>query len=344
MIRKVDAFCHFAPVRAMQEFERISGHQHAFRPFYAGKKLLTDAGTRLEFMDKQEIDLSIFVPLPWLESEPALLEDPRKATSVAVVMNNEMAEVAMNSNRCFRSVAILPTTNSDIMTAELTRAVKELGLVGGLIMVGPTVKRVDHSDYIPLFRLAEELDVPLWWHPSRPITCPDYKGLEESQHLLWQTLGWLKDTSDAMTHFVFSNGFVRHPKLKIITHHHGALIPLFAKRIQQGFYIAESNGETKLSKTLSQPYIDHFKSFYCDTATSGVEPMVLDIAATFFGPEHMVFGSDTPMDTEEGMFVRTIVRSIEQMTVSAESKQKIFSGNILRLLKLSDHAQEGKVS
>jgi predicted TIM-barrel fold metal-dependent hydrolase len=40
--------------------------------------------------------------------------------------------------------------------------------------------------------------------------------------------------------------------------------------------------------------------FYGDTATFGIEPLLLRQAIEFFGVERILFGSDTPMDDRSG--------------------------------------------
>lgn len=234
----------------------------------------------------------------------------------------------------FVGVALLPTTNSEVMIAEFERSIRILKLAGGFFVVGPTVKPPDHPDYEPLFRKAVELDVPLWIHPSRPPIYPDYIGEKVSQYHVWQTLSWLLDSSTAMVRLVFSGVFERYPDLKLIIHHHGALIPLFDERMQYGWDNFEQKTGEKERTTIPRPYIHHFKKFYCDTATQGYKPLLLKMACDFFGPDHILFGSDAPMDATNGRaFTMDARKSVEEMGLNKENRQKIFSKNFMRLLR-----------
>ena len=57
---------------------------------------------------------------------------------------------------------------------------------------------------------------------------------------------------------------------------------------------------------------------------------------TFFGPEHILFGTDMPFDSEDGdRFTRETISSIELMDIPAKDKELIFEGNAKRLLKLN---------
>ena len=52
---------------------------------------------------------------------------------------------------------------------------------------------------------------------------------------IWWTFGWPYETSAAMARLVFSGLFDRHPGLKIIVHHMGAMIPYFEGRVGYGW-------------------------------------------------------------------------------------------------------------
>jgi len=332
---RVDAYCHFSMMSIIDFLEKSSnGQPHIFRSLFSNTPTLIHVDKRLTLMDLCGISFSVLVPLPWLETTPPVHANPKLCSQAAQIFNDELANIVNKRPDRFAGVALLPTTNPEIMLAEFERAVRTLKLVGGFFVVGPTVKPPDHPDYKHLYRKASELDMPLWIHPSRPPVYPDYIGEKISKYQVWQTLSWLLDSSTAMVRLVFSGVYERYPDLKLIIHHHGALIPLFAKRMQFGWDYFEQNTGEKQVTTISRPYINHFKKFYCDTATQGHEPLILKMAYNFFGPDRLLFGSDAPMDATEGRtFIEDARKSVEDMGLSRMDQQKIFSGNILRLLK-----------
>jgi len=110
----------------------------------------------------------------WLESFPQLLTDPARAAQAARIMNDEFAAVIATAPDRFRGVAILRTLDPDAAVTELHRAVRELRFVGALLVVRPTIKRLDHPDFEILFKALVELDATLSLHPSRPPTLPNY--------------------------------------------------------------------------------------------------------------------------------------------------------------------------
>jgi len=333
---KIDFYCHFSAMRVIDYLEAAGGPKpHVFRSLFANTPTLIDPAQRLRLMDDFGIVRSVLVPLPWLETAPAVHADPQKCLQAARLLNDELAEVVARRKDRFSAVAVLPTTNPQIMLAELNRAVKELQMVGGMFVTGPTVKRPDHPDYELLYAEASRLDVPLWIHPSRPPLYPDYLDEKDSKFQVWQTLSWLQDSSTAMVRIVFAGAFERHPRLKLIIHHHGALVPLFAQRMQYGWDYFEQNTGFKQPTDISRPYIAHFKKFYCDTATQSREPKLLEMTTAFFGSDRVLFGSDAPMDASGGRsFTADAIASVEGMDIPVSDKAKIFRDNALRLLKL----------
>lgn len=331
---RIDAYCHFSMMSIIDYLENNSGiRPHVFRSLFSNTPTLIDVNERLALMDETGVDLSILVPLPWIETAPPVYANPQLALGAAQLFNDDLANIVANNSDRFLGVALLPTTNTDVMLSEFERAVNELHMVGGFFVVGPTVKPPDHSDYEQLYRKATELDVPLWIHPSRPGNYPDYVGEPGSKFQVWQTLSWLLDSSTAMVRIVFAGVFDRYPDLKLIIHHHGALIPQYAQRMQNGWDYFEQNTGQKQPTDISSPYIEHFKKFYGDTATQGNEPLLIQMALNFFGPNHLVFGSDGPMDAESGrIFTNDSISSITELGLSKKDEEKIFSGNILRLI------------
>ena len=57
---------------------------------------------------------------------------------------------------------------------ETTRAVKELGMAGVALFVGPTAKPPDMACFEGLYRTCEELGATVWVHPCRPQSYADY--------------------------------------------------------------------------------------------------------------------------------------------------------------------------
>jgi len=333
--QRIDAYTHLSSLKYLDALEKHEGRPFGLGALFRRTAALTDVPVRLSLLDRHEIDLQVLVPLPWLEAFPGVVNDQVAAPQMARLMNDELAAVVAKEPKRFRGVAVLPTVNSDAMVSELHRAVKELGFCGGYVAIGPTAKPLDHPDFEPLYKALVDLDVSLWLHPSRPPSLPDIVGEVASKYSEWLDIGWPYDTTTAMYRIVFSGVFERHPTIRIITHHHGGMVPYYAARMVGVWAGNEEHGILQQTQ-ITKPYIEHFKKFYCDTASNEFAPKVLELALDFFGQERVLFGTDAPFGAGDGeRFTTEILRSVEAMQVSQPTRSEILSGNARRILKLA---------
>jgi predicted TIM-barrel fold metal-dependent hydrolase len=332
---RIDAHTHFMPLKFLDFAEKAEGRPFGLSPLLRSRPALVGVQPRIDLLDRNNIDINVLVPVPWIEGFPKVYADPVLATQAARMMNDELAAVVAAHPTRFRGVAILPVADPDAMLAELHRAVTDLGFVGAYAAVSPTAKRMDHPDYEHLYKAIVELDATLWLHPSRPPFFPDFTDEKLSQFYEWQLVGWPYDTTSAMFRIVFSGVFDRYPTIRIVTHHHGAFVPLLAPRLANVWPALEPVG-LPMPTTISKPYVEHFRKFYCDTAASGFAPKALELAVDFFGPERVLFGTDAPFDIQDGqIFISETLRSIDAMAISSETRSAILSKNAARILKLT---------
>jgi predicted TIM-barrel fold metal-dependent hydrolase len=330
---RVDAYTHFSSSKFFEFTEQQRAGNPLLASVYSHLPTLLDPTERLKLLDRNEIDMHVLVPVPWLEAFPVIANDSKLAPQAARLMNDELAAFMSTQPKRFRGVALLPTVDQDAMLGELHRAVKELGFIGAYLPVGPTAKRMDHSDFEPLYKAIVDLDVALWLHPSRP-PMPEYVDEKASRYFEWQIEGWLSDTTSAMFRIVFAGVFDRYPDIRIVTHHAGGILPTSAMRADAMWTLFESSGPALPTK-VSKPYINHFKKFYCDTAAFGYAPKVIDLALDFFGPDRVLFGTDTPFDATGGQyFTQETLRALSDIEMPPQTRTALLGGNARRILKL----------
>jgi aminocarboxymuconate-semialdehyde decarboxylase len=264
---------------------------------------------------------------------------PDEAPEMARVANDSMAEIcAQHKDRFPGFVAALPLNNIDAAIVEAERAVKTLGAKGVQIFSNINGHPMDEAQFFPLFQKMHDLDYPLWVHPTRAATTPDYATETRSKYDLWWAFGWPYETSNFMGRLVFSGLFDKLPNIKIITHHLGAMVPFFEMRAgpgldQLGTRSDDPEDNAVLGRLKKRPY-DYFRMFYGDTAVFGSIPAT-ECGLAFFGSDHVLFASDAPFDPEGGSgYIRETLRVLDGITCSIEDRQKIFEGNARRLLKL----------
>ena len=334
---KIDIFNHVMP-QAYLELVKAHSKEAGMVKRMSSLRMLWDiehrvAMLREKFRDVQQV-LTLGLP------SPELLGDAAHSPEYARVANDGMADMCRRWPKEFPAfVASLPMNNPQAAAAEMDRAINQLGARGIQIITSVAGRPLDEPEYFPVFeRATNHHDVPIWMHPARPAARADYAGEPKSKYEIWQVLGWPFETSVAMARMVFSGFFDRLPRLRIITHHCGGMLPYFAGRAetlwaQLGARSAEGD-ESDVLKRLKRTPIEYFKLFYGDTVLGGAAaPLACGVA--FFGVERIVFASDCPFDPEGGpMYIREGIRSIEELGLPESDKRKIYFGNAKTLLKL----------
>lgn len=326
---KIDVFTHILPARYAQALKKYAAVEAEL--LLAGTPTLLDLEARFRLMDKYG-DYAQILTL----AQPALeaLAGPKESAQLARVANDEMAGLAAKYPKRFPgAVAVAALNNIDDGLKEIERAITDLGMRGVLVYTSINGRPLDQPELMPLYEMMCRYDLPIWLHPRRELA-PDYAGERRSQYYLWQLLGWPYETALAMARLVMGGVLEAHPRLKVITHHCGSMIPYFAGRIATIYDYTDGCLGRNYKAKLSRPVLDYFRMFYNDTATYGWMPALV-CGRAFFGVDRLLFGTDTPFDNESGdRTIRETIQAVEQMDISEAERRQIFEGNARALLHL----------
>src|SRR5262249_34484245 len=135
---RIDAYSHISSLKFLAALEQQQGTPAAISTAIRRKPSLTDLKARINLLDRNEVDIHVLVPVPWLEAFPRVATDRTLAPQMARLMNDELAAFIANEPKRFRGVALLACVDPDAMVEELHRTVKELGFLGAMVAVGPT--------------------------------------------------------------------------------------------------------------------------------------------------------------------------------------------------------------
>jgi predicted TIM-barrel fold metal-dependent hydrolase len=326
----VDLYCHIFPDKFFQEMNRIAPRLGNIGARLRGVKKLFDLDERFREMDQfgdyREV---ISLPNPPIED----LAQGEIGLNLARIGNDAMADLcACHPARFPAFVAALSLTDVEGSVTEARRAVTELGAGGVQIFTNIAGRPLDDPAFEPIFAAMAELDLPIWLHPARTASMPDYAAEQKSRFEMWWCFGWPYETSVAMVRMVLAGLLDRHPSLKIITHHLGGMIPFYDGRIGPGLAVLGSRtldeDYSKVLSSLKRPHLDYLHDFYGDTALFGGGIQAVRCGLEFFGSDHVVFATDTPL----GPIAPTIER-INELDISDGDRRKIYAGNAERLLR-----------
>lgn len=334
---KLDAFTHILPAAYAQRMRELADTPAArnIRQRISGVPALVDIDLRLRQLEEfgEDYRQIISLPAPPLED----IGDATISRDMARLANDGLAElVAARPERFAGFVAGLPLVDVDDAIDEARRAVGELGALG--VQVYTSVRGVpwDEPRFEPLFAAIHELDVMMWVHPVRNAAWPDYPTEPGSRYEIWWALGWPHDTSLFMARVVFAGLFDRYPRLRILTHHGGGTVPMLAGRVASGWDQLGARTppaeRADVENALQGRPVDYFKRFYADTALFGAASAIA-CSLDFFGPDHVLFASDSPFDPEKGPgYIRSTIANLDGLGLSEDELCKLYHGNAERLL------------
>ncbi|HEY1361089.1 MAG TPA: amidohydrolase family protein [Xanthobacteraceae bacterium] len=326
----VDIYCHIFPDRFFQEMNRIGPRLGNIGARLRGVRKLFDLDERFREMDRfgdyREI---VSLPNPPIED----FATGAAGLELARIGNDAMAELCARYPERFPSfVAAVSLTDVEGSVAEARRAVTELGAGGIQIFTNIAGRPLDEAVFAPIFATMAELGQPIWLHPARTAAMTDYPSEPKSRFEMWWCFGWPYETSVAMVRLVLSGLFDRHPDLKIVTHHLGGMIPFYDGRIGPGLQVLGSRtldeDYSKVLSSLKRPHLDYLHDFYADTALFGGGVHAVRCGLEFFGSEHVVFATDTPLGP-----IAPTIEAIGRLDITKDERRRILVGNAERLLR-----------
>ena len=333
---KLDIFNHIFPKIFYDKMMEVNPDLVDIGKRVRGIPVLYDLEARFRCMDEFEDYAQILC----LASPPLeIIAGPDVTPDLAKVANDGMAEyVAKYPDRFPGFIASMPMNNPDATLEEIDRVIKDLKAVGIQFFTNVKGKPLDLPEFKPLFEKMAGYDLPNWIHPARGANFPDYLTEEKSKYEIWWTFGWPYDTSAMMARLVFGGYFDAFPKLKIITHHLGGMVPYFEGRVGPGWdqLGARTSDEdySSILKNLKKPHLEYFKMFYADTAMFGSFAGTV-CGLEFFGADNVLFASDSPFDPEKGPgYIRETIKIVDALPISDEDRQKIYEGNARKLMKI----------
>jgi uncharacterized protein len=335
---KIDAFCHVMPAAYAERLETIPAVPAAanIRNRIAGIPSMTDLDLRFAQLEEFGPDYRQVISLPAPPIED--LGDPQTCREMARLGNEGLAALVADHPEHFAGfVAALPMADVGGALEEIDHACGELGALGVQVYTHVNGHPPDEERFEPFWAKMAEIGKPVWVHPNRNAAWADYPTEDVSRYEIWWVFGWEYDTAAFMARLVFSGVLERHPDLKVLIHHGGSMVPHFAGRVGPGWdqlgarTPPERRHEVEHAPLSKRP-IDYFRMFYADTAMFGAAHAIR-CCLEFFGPDRILFASDTPFDPEKGPgYIRSTIENLESLDLSDDVLEKIYEGNARRVL------------
>jgi predicted TIM-barrel fold metal-dependent hydrolase len=328
----IDIGAHILPRKYLDTLQGFKSDQFNLKDVIETLPSMYDMDCRFRIMDRFPGLMQVLTL-----SSPAVEEfaGPDKALDFARMANDQMAELVLkHPDRFVAAVACLPMNNVEAALGEIDRAVNDLHFRGIQINTPINDKPLDAPEFMPVYERMARYNLPIWIHPMRLVSQPDYKTEKKSKYMIFHVFGWPYETAAAVTRLVFSGVLESFPNLRFITHHAGGMIPFLEERIIGAYDHAEMQRGAKYKKDLRAQPIDYFRKIYYDTAIYGNTSGLMCTYA-FCGAGQMLFGTDFPYDSQFGeRYTRQTIDAVNRMEIADAEKKMIFGGNARKILRL----------
>ena len=138
--------------------------------------------------------------------------------------------------------------------------------------------------FAPIWRAIDRRALPVLVHPTAP---PGTKQLDVARFNLIASVGFMFDTSLAVSRMIFDGFFDRYPDLKLIAAHGGGALPYLAGRLD----ICFDNMPAAREKIAERPSA-YLRRIYYDAVV--FQPESLALCINVGGADRVLYGSDYP--------------------------------------------------
>lgn len=293
----------------------------AWRRVIAGLKDID--GHRLEEMDAAGIERAVLsLGSDGIQSITARSE----AVAIARDANDALAELVAQRPDRFSGFAALPMQDPEAATAELERAVGELGFVGALVngfseVGNGDIAYYDQPEYDNLWMTVERLGVPFYLHPRNPL--PGHmRAYDGRPELLGPTWAFGVETATHALRLIVSGLFDRHPGVQVVLGHLGETLPFAIARLEQRIaHRADVDFQRSPRQVLRENFHVTISGNYHTPSLVGI---LLEL-----GADRVLFAADHPFE-----HMADAATWFDALPIASADREKIARTNAIAMLGL----------
>ena len=287
--------------------------------YYIGDKLRDVGDLRLKLMDEAGVDVAV-LSLAASGAEPL---EPGVGAEVARKTNDELAGAIDRHPDRFLGFATLAPKDVDGAIKELERAVKELGLKGWHTHSNFGDSYLDEKRYWPILAKVEELDVPIYVHPTAPIIT-QFKTYGTG--LAGASFGFGAETSMVMMRLITSGAFDAFPKLKIILGHYAEGLPFMMNRVDRPYLQGHIRPQPGVAPDLKRRPSEYLKNNMYATTSGNYQASAALMTRDELGVDRVLVGTDFPYED-----MTACMDFLRSLPLSEPERAMLFEKNATRL-------------
>ncbi|MEZ0240712.1 MAG: amidohydrolase family protein [Chloroflexota bacterium] len=258
-----------------------------------------DYGLRIAHMDAAGIDMSIVsltCPNVYWGGETVSVDAARES-------NAAMAEAQHDHPRRIRWLASLPWEYPRRAVEELARSC-DAGAVGVMVIANVAGRSLTEAAFGPIWAEIDRRALPVLVHPGEP---PGSDSMDMGSYDLRWSVGFMFDTTLAVTRMIFDGFLDRYPDLKLIAAHGGWALPYLVGRFEKGDEV-----ELPERRRMTAKPTEYLKRLYYDCLTYDLG--ALRYLVSVVGADRVLFGTDWPHQVHDvaGSLANTAALPAEQ--------------------------------
>ena len=238
-----------------------------------------DYDLRIETMDEAGIDVSIVsltCPNVYWGGEAVSAEAARDS-------NDSMAAAERAYPGRIKWFTSLPWQYPERAVEELRRTADN-GAAGVMVLANVAGRSLTEEAFAPIWAEIDRRALPVLVHPGEP---PGADLMDMGLYDLSWSVGFMFDTTLAVTRIVFDGFLDRYPNLKLIVAHGGAAMPYLVGRFEKGDEV-----ELPSRRRMTAHPIDYLRRLYYDCITYDLGALRYLISVV--GADRVLFGTDWP--------------------------------------------------
>ncbi len=282
---------------------------------------MTDPDERLRAMDQQGVDIHVIFPSLFLVLAP---ESPAAELALSRAYNRFLAERCSGSNGRLRWV-MQPALKRMDETLEEIAWCRERGAVGIHLRGLEGNRPVDHPDFYPIYRVAEDLDLPICVHIGN--ASPAFQQIRRNTENRPSRFHMSVPTLMSFTALATSEISTAFPKLRFGFFEIGSSWLTYL--VVQAHKVRDDRDRKAFTQSVMRE-----RNLYVTCEEHEELPLILQYA----GDDNLVIGSDFghPGDVDDSVLVQHKLKAREDVT--EDQKMRILSHNALKLFGAANFA------
>lgn len=273
---------------------------------------MLDYDLRLKAMDAAGVDIALIS----LTAPNVYWGTRAESIAAARGINDDFRDAAHRYDGRIRWMASLPWQYPEEAIAELRRA-KQNGAIGICMLTNIRGTALTEEVYRPIWREIEAMALPVFVHPTKPAV--NYIGEDFSG--LFNSIGFITDTSLCFARII-NDGFLDvFPKLNLIACHGGGYLPYIAGRLDIMWERAQPHDTHRISR----PPSTYLKQLWFDSIV--YDQPSLEFLVQQVGADRVLYGSDFPFRIGDMQGVRERVDALsppQRDAIRSLNHRKIF--------------------